>query len=63
VVEAWLTLVALVVFPLGALIAASRTFGDLDSDGRGSYVAVLVAWLAVALVLVWAAGVRRPQAA
>jgi len=61
--EAWLALVALAVFPLGALIAASRTFGDLDPDGRALYVVVLVAWLAVAFALAWAAGARPAQAA
>ena len=54
---------AFLLGPLGALIAASRTFGDLDADGRALYVLVLVAWLAAALALVWASGERRPQPA
>ena len=60
--EAWPALVALALFPLCALIAAARAFPDLQEDGRGLYVAVLVAWLAGALALAWAARVSRGAA-
>ncbi len=49
--EAGPALLALVAFPIGALIAASRSFGDLDPDGRALYVAVLIAWTVAALAL------------
>lgn len=54
--EAALALLALVAFPAGALLATARSFGDLDPDGRGGYVAVQVAWLVVALLLARAGG-------
>ena len=57
--EAWPALLALALFPIGALIAAARSFTDLETDGRWGYVVVLVVWLAVALALAWAA---RPAA-
>ena len=57
--EAWPALLALALFPVGALIAAARSFPDLEPDGRWAYVAVLAAWLAAALALAWAA---RPPA-
>jgi hypothetical protein len=60
--EAWPALVALALFPLCALIAAARAFPDLQEDGRGLYFAVLVAWLAGALALAWAAGISRGAA-
>ena len=53
--EAWPALLALALFPVGALIAAARSFGDLETDGRWGYVGVLIVWLAVALALAWAA--------
>jgi hypothetical protein len=58
--EAWPALLALVLFPAGALLGAARTAGDMDGDGRPAHLAVLGAWLAAALVVAWAA--RRAAA-
>ena len=60
--EAWPALLALVLFPAGALVAAARAAGDLEDDGRAAYLAVLAAWLGAALALAWAAR-RAPGAA
>jgi Mn2+/Fe2+ NRAMP family transporter len=59
--EARIPLLAPALWPLGALVAALTRYGDLDSDRRVAYVAVVVVVLVVSAAMVMAGrDSRRP---